>query len=148
MKFKLSIKTYLKIQSYKLLESLFLSFLSPSCIVVLIEELVNKYFSTNTFNLIPIQMAKAPAYKTINVDSNNDIRERTTSPSNSSSRSYLVFSTASSTLYHKRIDINNNLLDEETTELIDSSHLSYAESNKQGKSVSRVTDNSNNIIEK
>jgi len=65
-------------------------------------------------------MAKAPAYKVMDIDSNNDIKERTTSPENLSSRSYSVSSIASSVLYHKRMEINNNLLNKETIEPINS----------------------------
>ena len=96
--------------------------------VVSIEELANKYFSTETFNSIPIQMAKAPAYETIDINSNDDVKERTTSLENSSFRSYSVSSMASSVPYHKRMEINNNLLDKEAIEPINSSQLSYAES--------------------
>ena len=96
--------------------------------IALIEQLVDKYFSTKTFNLILIQMAKAPAYEVIDVNSNNDIKGKTTSLRNLSFRSCLVSLTASSILYYKRIEINNNLPDEETIEPIDSSQLSYTKS--------------------
>ena len=74
-----------------------------------IGELVNKHFSTKTFNSIPIQMVKALVYKMMDIDSNNDIRKRTTSPENLSSNSYSVSLIALSVLYHKRMEINNNL---------------------------------------
>ena len=93
--------------------------------VVPIGELTNKHFSTNTFNSISVQIAKALAYEAIDIDSNNDIRRRTAFPSNLSSRSYSVSSMASSVSYYKRMDINNNLLDEKTTKFINSSQLSY-----------------------
>jgi len=73
-------------------------------------------------------MTKALAYKAININSNNNVREKTTSLENSSSRSCLVSSMALSVPYHERMKINNNLLDEETIEPINSSQLSYAES--------------------
>jgi len=109
--------------------------------VVPIRELANKYISTTTFISIPTQIAIKPAYETMGVDQNNIIRERSTSPSNVSFRRNSISSRASSVPYHKKMEINNNLLDEEFTEPIDSSQLSYNDSNGQGNFMSKATDN-------
>jgi len=73
------------------------------------------------------------------------IRRRSTSSSKVSSRESLIDSKASSMAYHKRIEIMNNLLNNDIWEPINSSQLSYAlnkEEAGKGKMVSKVTDNS------
>lgn len=97
------------------------SLLPPSWIVALIGELVNKYLFTTTVNLIPIQIAKKLAQDAMNIENNDNIRKRLTSPSKESSKSNPILSTALSISYHIRIEINNNLLDKEFTEPINSS---------------------------
>ena len=72
-------------------------------------------------------MTITPAYKTMNINNFNNIRRRSTSPSKTSSRSSLISFTTLSILYHKKIEINNNLLDEKFTEPVDSSQISYKE---------------------
>jgi len=86
-------------------------------------------------------MARIPANKTMNIDNYNDIRGRTTSSSKTSSRSALITSNASSILYHERMEINNNLLDKEFRDPIDSSQPSYKDNNKEKNPVSKVVTN-------
>ena len=57
----------------------------------------------------------------MNIKNNDNIRKRLTSPSKESSKSNPILSTALSISYHIRIEINNNLLDKEFTEPINSS---------------------------
>ena len=119
-----------------------LSLVPPSCIVAPIRELVNKYLSTSAFNSTPLQMTRIPANEAMDVNNYNDIRGRTTSSSKVSLRVALVTSNASSISYHERMEINNNLSDEEFRDPIDSSQLSYKGNNEEGNPVSEVTDNS------
>ena len=55
------------------------------------------------------------------VNNFNDIRERSHSLSNASSRSVSIVSRVSLILYHERMTINNDLPDQEHVEPIDSS---------------------------
>ena len=87
-------------------------------------------------------MARTLAYKTIDINNFNNIRRRSTSPSKISSRSFLIFSTTSSILYHKKIKINNDLPNEKLTEPVNSSQLLYKDNSREDISVSKVTDNS------
>jgi len=74
------------------------------------------------------------------VNSYDNVRKRTHSPSNVSTKSVSVVSQASSLLYHKRMVINNNLSDKEIMESIDSSQLSYS-SDSQERNHDSVTTN-------
>ena len=87
-------------------------------------------------------MARTLAYKTIDINNFNNIRRRSTSPSKISSRSFLISSTTSSILYHKKIKINNDLPNEKLTEPVNSSQLLYKDNSREDISVSKVTDNS------
>jgi len=78
----------------------------------------------------------------MDINQNNIIRGRLTSPSNADYRSNSISSRTLSVSYHKRIEINNNLLNKEFTEPIDSSQLSYDNSNEQGNPISEATNNS------
>ena len=113
-------------------------------IVVPIRELVNILFSTLTTTVQSLQMACLPSTRNMDVDT-DIIRRRSTSSSKVSSRESLIDSKASSMAYHKRIEIMNNLLNNDIWEPINSSQLSYAlnkEEAGKGKMVSKVTDNS------
>jgi len=57
-----------------------------------------------------------------------------------SSREFLILSNASSVSYHRRIEINNKLSEEDSTNPVDSSYLSYTRTAKMGGSVSLTTD--------
>ena len=56
----------------------------------------------------------------------NDVRGRSHSPSNVSSRSVSLVSRASLILYHERIMINNDLSNQKYVNPINSSQLSYS----------------------
>ena len=64
-------------------------------------------------------MARIPAYKAMNINNFDNIRRRLTSLSKTSSRSPSISSTTLSILYHKKIEINNDLLDKEFTEPVE-----------------------------
>ena len=120
------------------------SLLPPYYIVVPIRELVNILFSTLTTTVQSLQMACLPSTRNMDVDT-DIIRRRYTSSSKVSSRESLIDSKASSMAYHKRIEIMNNLLNNDIWEPINSSQLLYAlnkEEAGKGKMVSKVTDNS------
>ena len=99
---------------------LLLSLIPLSCIVVSNSELVNIHTSTSTFNSKLSQMNRIFINVAMDIDS-NIIRGRSVFPSSKSSRSTSIISKASSMLYHKRIEINNNLPDEEFVNPINSS---------------------------
>ena len=104
--------------------------------VVPIRELVNKPFHTSTFDLQPQQMAKIPSNMDI-------IRGRLTSSSKLSLRELSTHSNASLVPYHEKIEAQNNILDEEIQEPIDSFQLFYTSLNEQReRSVSKAADNS------
>jgi len=85
-------------------------------------------------------MTHTPASVAMNIDGFNSFRRRNNFPSNVSFRSSSVLSKASSIPYFKRIEIKNDLPDEDIVEPINSSQLSYNNNNSEGNSVSRVTD--------
>jgi len=70
-------------------------------------------------------MARILVYEAIDIDNFDNIRKRLTSPSKTSFRSSSISSTTFSILYHKKIEINNDLLDKKFTEPVNSSQLSY-----------------------
>ena len=106
-------------------------------------DLGNIHFLSSAFTTTSTQMNSLPSALEMNIDSINNydnVRERTHSPSNISTRSVSVVSQASSLLYHKRMVINNDLSNKEIVEPIDSSQLSYS-SDGQGRNYdSEVTD--------
>jgi len=89
-------------------------------------------------------MSKVPASEEMNIDLNDNIRRRPTSPYKTSSRSSFVSSTVSSIPYYKRIEINNNIPDKDIVEPVNSSQLLYEGSIGQDNLVSRAAGNSNN----
>ena len=71
---------------------------------------------------------------------NGNSREYLAFTSKYSLRESLILSNASSVSYYKRMEINNELSDNESSfNLVNSSQLSYIETIKMGKSVSLVT---------
>ena len=87
-------------------------------------------------------MVRIPAYKAININNFNNIRERSNFPSKMSSRSPLISSTTLSIPYYEKMEINNDLPDKEFTEPVNSSQLLYKDNSREDISVSKVTDNS------
>jgi len=77
--------------------------------VTFIRKLVNKHLFTTTVNSIHVQIAKKSAQDAMDVNNNNNIRER--SLSKASFRSNFILSIVSSILYHKIMKINNNCYD-------------------------------------
>ena len=101
---------------------LLLSLLPPSCMVVPIREVVNKQFSLSSAITLNSIISQEPSY--IDIDINNSIiRGRSTLFSKDGLRSSLISSSTSSISYHQHIEINNNLPDIESQELIDSSQM-------------------------
>ena len=85
-------------------------------------------------------MANLPSYIDMNIDS-NFIKRRSTSLSKTNSREALVLLNASFTPYYERMKINNNLLDGDIWDLINSSQISYDNNVEIGNSVRKMTDN-------
>jgi len=108
--------------------------------IVPIREVVNIYFSNSASGTTHFSMAQLPSNMDMNVDC-NIIRGRSTSSSKANSRDSLVSSSTSSIPYHQHIEMNNDLPDVETQDLIDSSQLSYKGNAEVGNLVSKVTDN-------
>ena len=134
---------YRLIASWRSLLTLKLLFLLPlSCMVAPIRELVNKSFSTSAFNLQPQQIAQLSF--NIDIDINLNITRGRSAPSSKlSSRKSLTYSNASSAPYYKRIEAQNNFLNEDIWKPVNNSQLSYKFFNKQKeKLVSKVADNS------
>jgi len=87
-------------------------------------------------------MARILAYKAMDINNFDNIRRRLTSLSKTSSRSPSISSTTLSILYYKKMEINNDLLDKEFIESVDSSQLSYKNNSGKGIHASETTDNS------
>ena len=85
-------------------------------------------------------MPQLPSNMDININC-DIIRERSALSSKASSRNSSVFSSTSFAPYYEYIELNNNLLDIEFPEPINSSQLSYADQVDVGESVRKVTDN-------
>ena len=96
------------------------SLLPPSCIVVPIRELVNKQLSSSSVNISYSSIAKFSSNMDIDVNCNN-IKKRSALSSKANSRSSLISSSTSSMPYHEYMDMNNNILDDNIQEPIDSS---------------------------
>jgi len=88
-------------------------------------ELANTLFTT-TFTTI---QSKLIAYLPSNININM-IRRRSTFSSQINFRKSSTHSTVSLTPYYERLEIQNNLLNEDKQELVESFKLSYASSKK------------------
>ena len=108
--------------------------------VVPIKELANIQLSSSVFSSKHFQMANLPSYMDMDIDSDT-IRGRSTSLSKTNSREASVLLNASTTPYHERMEINNNLPDEDVQGPIDSSQLSYNNNVEVGYSVRKAGDN-------
>ena len=75
-----------------------------------------------------------------NVDNFDNVRRRSPSPSRVTSRSTSIISKTSSIPYHKRMEIQNDFLEEELREPIDSSQLSYDDQHQESHRVNIVID--------
>jgi len=72
-------------------------------------------------------MSKVPASKAIDINLNDNIRIKPTSPCKTSSRSSSVSSMVLSIPYHKWMEVNNNIPDKDIVKPIDSLQLLYEE---------------------
>ena len=120
-----------------------LSLIPPSCMVVPNRDLGNKQFSSSAFTYSTAQMAWLPADSVIDVDDidfSANFRGRSHSSSRATTRSTLLISSASSILYHEKMEINNDLPDDDFKKSVDSSQLSYKDKSQQENCVSKMTD--------
>ena len=108
--------------------------------VVPIREVVNIHFSNSASGTTHFSMAQLPSNMDMDVDY-DIIRGRSTSSSKANSRNSLVSSSTSSIPYHQCMEMNNDLLDIEIQDPIDSSQLSYEGNAEVGNLVSKATDN-------
>ena len=98
-------------------------------------DLGNIHFVSTAFTTFTIYIHLFPSAMEMDidkVDNFDDVRERSQSPSNISSRSMSLVSRASSKPYYERMMIKNNLPNKEIVESIDRSQLSYS-GNDQGR---------------
>jgi len=86
-------------------------------------------------------MAMTMLNKAIDVDNYNNIQGRPTFPNKSNSESSLISSIVSLIPYHQKMEINNDLLDEDIVELVDSSQLLYDDNNGVSNPIGEVVDN-------
>ena len=86
-------------------------------------------------------MARTMLNNTMDVENYKDIQRRPTSFNKSNSKSFFVSSIVSSILYHQKIEINNDLLDDDIIEPINSSQLLYDNNNRVSNPVSKAVDN-------
>lgn len=129
-------KLILRLQYWN--NSLFLSLVPLSYIVVLIGELANKHLSITSISSKLSNMAYL--LSNANIDIEDNIRGRSTFLSKTISRSVSISSVASSCAYHLRIECNNDFPDKIEVNPINSSHLSYSNNIKRGGNpVSKTT---------
>jgi len=83
-------------------------------------ESVNKHFHTNISHSIPVHISKVLASKEMDINLNNNIRRRPTFLCKTSSRSSSISSMVSLILYYERMKINNNILDKDVVESVNS----------------------------
>ena len=108
-----------------------LSLIPPSRMVASNRDSRNIQISTSAFSSTTLQMDCLPASSAMDIDFNknvnnfDNVRGRSPSPSRVTSRSTSVISKTSSIPYHERMEIQNDFLEEEFREPIDSSQLSY-----------------------
>ena len=101
---------------------------------------INKYIlSTSTTSSKSFAMANLLSNINMNIDI-NIIRGRFASSSKLNLREFSILSNTSSSLYYERMEGNNNLLDKDIWNPIDSSQLSYEENVEVDKSVIMTTD--------
>ena len=89
-------------------QSLLISLLFPSYIVVSVRELANKQFSHFSANTFHSTMAQFPSSIEMNVNSNIILRGKSNLSSKANSRSFLISSSTSSISYHEHMEMKNN----------------------------------------
>jgi len=86
-------------------------------------------------------MARTMLNKAIDIDNYDNIQGRPTFSNKSNSESSFMSSTVSLIPYHQKMEINNDLLDEDIVELVDSSQLLYDDNNGVSNPIGEVVDN-------
>ena len=107
-----------------------------------IRVLANKQISCSSAIYFNSIMFLCPFNTEIDIGINSILRERSNLTNKSYLRSSLVFSSTFSISYHEHIDIDNNKLDNDNREPIDSFQLSYVDNSNKDKPISRMADNS------
>ena len=106
-------------------------------------DLGNIHFLSQAFTTSTTQMHPLSSAMEIDIDNVNnydDVRRKSHSLSNVSSRSVSIILKASSRPYHEKMVINNDFPNEEFVKPIDSSQLSYHGNGQRRNCVSMVTD--------
>jgi len=96
--------------------------------IALYRDLGNKQLSSSAFTYSTVQIAQLPADSVMDVDDidfSTNIRGRSHSSSKTITRSVSLSSSAFFVSYHKRMEINNNLPDDDFKEPANSSQLLY-----------------------
>jgi len=113
----------------------------------------NKQFSPSAFIFFTSQIAHLLANLAMDINKNNkvnnydDVRGRSPSSSNISSKSVSVVLKTFSISYHKRIVINNNVPDEEFRKPIDSFQLSYKDKSQANSHINMAICYNSKILE-
>ena len=99
---------------------------------------ISSAFITSTTYMHPLPFAME--IDTDSVNNYNNIRERSNSFSNVSSKSASLVSRASFRPYYEKMTINNDLSDKEIVKSIDRSQLSYSGNGQERSCISMMTD--------
>ena len=108
--------------------------------VVPVREVVNKHCSLSSAFSTNQTMTSYPSDVEMCGIDDGKSRGHSAISSKCSSRESSILLNASSIPYHRRMEINNDLPEEDYTNLVESSHLSYAGTAKVSDSVSMATD--------
>ena len=111
-----------------------LSFLPPSCVVVLIRELANIHSFTLASSSKSSTMATLLSNMNIDIDI-DIIKRKSIFFSKINLRKSSILSNTLSVSYYEKIEHNNNLPDKEIWDLVNSFQLLYKKNVKVGKSV-------------
>ena len=109
--------------------------------VVLVREVANIYLSNSASSTTHFLIAQLSSNIDMDIDC-NIIRGRSTFSNKAASRDLLISSSTSSISYTQHMEINNDLLNIEIQNPIDSSQLFYKGNVEIGDFVSKMTDNS------
>jgi len=105
-----------------------------------IREVVNKHCSSLSAFSTKLTMTSYPSNIEMCNINNGKLRDQSASSSKCSLRKFSILSNASSIDYSIRMELNNELSDEDSFNLINSSQLSHMETVKVGESVSIASD--------